>query len=109
MNLLDAREWNSEKEVCTIIWEDEQVRIEKIVSYGQTTPPDRIYCQSEAEWVSVLHGQGTLYFPDSGTEVTLGPGDYRMIPTGERHMVTYTSKPCIWLCVFEKRKGTADA
>lgn len=66
MNLLDAREWNSEKEVCTVIWEDEQVRIEKIVSYGQATPPDRMYCQREAEWVSVLHGQGTLYFPDSG-------------------------------------------
>lgn len=108
MNLLDAGEWDSEKEICTVIWEDEQVRIEKIVSYGQTTPLDCIYCQREAEWVSVLCGQGTIYFPDTDTEETLGPGDYRMIPAGERHMVTYTSKPCVWLCVFEKQRGTAD-
>lgn len=108
MNLLDAGEWDPNREVCTVLWEDDTIRIEKIVSFGHRTPPENVYCQSEAEWVSVLQGWGKLYFPDTDTEAVLGPGDHMMIPSKMRHLVTYTSKPCIWLCVFEKHRGTAD-
>lgn len=108
MNLLDAGEGNPNREVCTVLWEDETLRIEKTVSYGHKTPPENVYCQSEAEWVSVLQGSGKLYFPDTDTEAVLGPGDHIMIPPKMRHLVTYTSKPCIWLWVFEKHRGTAD-
>lgn len=108
MNLLDTQGGTPEKEMCFVLWEDDQIRIEKIVSYGQTTPPDYTYCQQEAEWVSVLQGYGVLYFPDTHTEEKLGPGAYRMIPAGERHRVIYTSKPCVWLCVFEKQRGAEN-
>lgn len=63
MNLLVAREWNSEKEVCTVIWEDEQVRIEKIVSYGQATPPDRMYCQQRSGMGERFAWAGDIIFP----------------------------------------------
>ena len=108
MNLLDSQECSAEQESCTIVWEDETLRIEKIVSFGQVTPPEQEDCQCEAEWVSVLQGRGILYFPDTDTEVLLMAGDHMMIPPGKRHRVIYTSKPCIWLCVFEKCRGTAD-
>lgn len=103
MNLLDAREFDAAKEVTTVIWEDACIRVEKIVSFGQVTPENNVYCQREAEWVSVLRGRGILYFPDTNMETILEAGDHTMILPGVRHRVIYTSKPCIWLCVFEKR------
>ena len=58
MNLLDSQECSAAQESCTIVWEDETLRIEKIVSFGQVTPPEQEYCQCEAEWVSVLQWRG---------------------------------------------------
>lgn len=103
MNLLDVREVNPVKEITTVIWEDARIRIEKIVSFGHVTPESNVYCQKEAEWVSILKGRGILYFPDTDKETILEAGDHMMILPGVRHSVIYTSKPCIWLCVFEKQ------
>ena len=108
MNLLDANIFDPTKEITTVVWEDAQIRIEKIVSWGQTTPEGAEYCQQEAEWVSVLRGRGILYFPDTDTQSVLDAGDQIMILPCVRHRVLYTSKPCVWLCVFEKQKGEAD-
>lgn len=104
-NLLAAEEFDAAAEVCTVLHEDARVRIEKIVSYGHRTPPDREYCQEEDEWVSVLVGQGTVRFSESGVSYTLGAGEHLFIPAGVRHRVTYTTKPCVWLCVFSKKGG----
>lgn len=108
MNLLDTGMLDPAKEVAAVVWEDTQVRIEKIISCGQITPEGEEYCQQEAEWVSVLKGKGILYFPDTDTQSVLVAGDQMMILPGVRHRVIYTSKPCVWLCVFEKQRGAAD-
>lgn len=75
------------------------LRIERIVSHGQASPPDFWYDQTEDEWVLVLAGQGTLAFAD-GREITLGPGDWLTIPAHCRHRVVRTDNPTVWLAVF---------
>jgi len=38
------------------------VRVERIVSTGQASPPGFWYDQAESEWVVVLHGEAVLVF-----------------------------------------------
>lgn len=98
MNLFDISYKSSQQEVMDILCESENVRIEKIISTGQVS--DSWYDQDENEWVSVIEGCGKLLFEDR--EITLNKGDSILIKAHEKHKVTYTSDPCIWLCVFYK-------
>ncbi len=76
------------------------VRIERIVSAGQATPPGAWYDQEGEEWVALLSGSATLRFAE-GPPVDLGPGDWLLIPAHARHRVESTSAapPCVWLAV----------
>nr|WP_221414851.1 cupin domain-containing protein [Sphingobium lignivorans] len=76
------------------------LRIERIVSHGQVTPPDAPYDQSHEEWVLLLAGAARLWLEDRG-EVALEPGDSLLIPAHVRHRVIYTQAdpPTIWLAV----------
>ena len=78
-----------------------RVRVERIVSLGQSSPPQGWYDQDENEWVLVLRGRATLAYPD-GNEVQLGPGSYIDIPAHTRHRVAWTTpdEPTVWLAVF---------
>lgn len=77
------------------------VRIERIVSRGQSSPASGWYDQDEHEWVLVLEGSGTIGFED-GREVTLAAGDYLHIPARTRHRVVRTdpARRTVWLAVF---------
>lgn len=74
-------------------------RIERIVSAGQTTPPEQWYDQSEDEWVLLIQGSATLQFEDA--EHDMQSGDHIFIPAHCRHQVSRTSSepPCIWLAI----------
>ena len=87
-------------ELFTDLIPDRGVKIERIVSSGQSTPPGRWYDQPRDEWVALLQGEATLQFED-GVDVTLHPGDHLLIPAHRRHRVARTSDfpPCIWLAV----------
>jgi cupin 2 domain-containing protein len=77
------------------------VRIERIVSTGQASPPGFWYDQDAAEWVVLLTGGARLRF-ESETEVReLKPGDYLHIPAHARHRVEWThpNEPTVWLAV----------
>lgn len=89
------------EELVTVLAETEHVRIERIVSTGQSSPGDFWYDQAESEWVSVLKGEATLRF-ESGETVSLKPGDHVLIPAHRKHRVERTSpvEPTIWLAVF---------
>jgi cupin 2 domain-containing protein len=78
----------------------ESVRVERIVSTGQASPPGEWYEQHRAEWVVLLQGEAELAF-DGGSQLRLGPGDYVLIAAGERHRVEWTrvDPPCIWLAI----------
>jgi cupin 2 domain-containing protein len=76
------------------------VRIERIISTGQTTPIDTPYDQAHDEWVLLLRGSADLWIEGKG-EQTLRPGDHLLIPAHSVHRVTRTSmtEPTVWLAI----------
>ena len=78
------------------------LRIERIVSQGQASPPGFWYDQAEGEWVLLLAGAARLRFADEADERTLGPGDWVHIAAHRRHCVAWTdpARPAVWLAVF---------
>lgn len=87
-------------EVFTPLLERGGVRIERIVSHGQTTPVDAPFVQDADEWVVVLRGSAALRI-EGRAEMALEPGDHVFIPGGTRHWVTRTDPdaPTLWLAV----------
>lgn len=75
------------------------LRIERIVSDGQTSPPGFWYEQEEDEWVLILQGSGILEYAD-GIVVKLSSGDSLLIPAGCRHRVAHTAPRTVWLALF---------
>ncbi|MCL2407518.1 MAG: cupin domain-containing protein [Defluviitaleaceae bacterium] len=89
--------------MLTVLTQSPAVRIERIVSTGQTTG---WYDQAEAEFVVLLDGRAEIEF-ENKPSVTMERGDTIIIQPYERHRVTYTSinPPCVWLCVFYRGCG----
>ncbi|ADZ92646.1 cupin domain-containing protein [Marinomonas mediterranea] len=77
------------------------IRIERIVSDGHSSPDVGWYDQSEHEWVLVLKGQGVIEF-EAGRICTLSEGDFINIEAGTKHKVLSTSpdEVTIWLAIF---------
>ena len=87
-------------ELFTDLLRTDQLRVERIVSAGHTSPEDTWYDQAEQEWVLVLAGAARLEFAD-GASVALGAGDYLNIPAHRKHRVAWTdpSRPTVWLAI----------
>jgi cupin 2 domain-containing protein len=79
------------------------VRIQRIVSTGQASPPGFWYDQDEDEFVVLLAGAATLSFAD-GRELAMRPGDVVDIPAHCRHRVesTQADPPTLWLAIFHQ-------
>lgn len=80
------------------------LRIERIVSLGQASPPGFWYDQDETEWVLLLAGAARLRFADEKEDRVLGPGDAVLIAPHRRHRVEWTDPavPTVWLAVFRR-------
>ena len=78
------------------------LRIERIVSLGQESPPGFWYDQPQAEFVLLLTGAARLRFADEDEERAFGPGDWVHIAAHRRHRVAWTDPehPTVWLAVF---------
>ena len=77
------------------------VRIERIVSTGQASPPGFWYHQGWAEWVLVIAGSAAMQFEDEPEPRSLAQGDYFYIAANRRHRVAWTDAalPTVWLAV----------
>lgn len=77
------------------------LRIERIVSTGQSSPPDFWYDQPQAEWVLLLQGQAELRFADNPAAVRLAVGDFVEIAAHRRHRVEWTdpTQVTVWLAI----------
>jgi len=77
------------------------LRIERIVSTGQASPPGFWYDQPRHEWVAVLSGEARLRFADEHAARTLRAGDFVHIPAHCKHRVEWThpEMPTIWLAI----------
>jgi len=79
------------------------LKIQKIVSKGHSSPKSGWYNQNDNEWVIVLKGKAVLSFKNA-KDVTLKKGDFINIPTNVKHKVSWTkpNKKTIWLAIHYK-------
>ncbi len=77
------------------------LRIERIVSTGQASPPGFWFDQEWDEWVVLLTGGAGLLIEGETAARNLKPGDYLHIPAHRRHRVEWTNReqPTVWLAV----------
>jgi cupin 2 domain-containing protein len=89
-------------EVVETLIETSGMRVERIVSLGQASPPGFWYDQNEAEWVLLLTGAARLRFADEPEDRALAPGDHVLIAPRRRHRVAWTDPeiPAVWLAIF---------
>jgi cupin 2 domain-containing protein len=100
-NLFEGSQGDVRQEIVTGLLDTPNLKIERIVSLGQCSPPRFWYDQPWAEWVLVLAGSAGLCF-EGETEVrVLSPGDYVLIPAHLKHRVEWTNQDhaTIWLAV----------
>lgn len=99
-NLLSPLPDASGSEVFTALLARPSIRIERIVSQGQTTPLDAPYVQPHDEWLLLLCGAARLWLDGQG-EISLAPGDALLIAAHVAHRVTYTqAEPAtVWLAI----------
>ena len=100
-NFLEDLPVSLEYEVFEDVLTSDHVRIERILSNGQTSPDEGWYDQSEHEWVLVLEGAGQIEYED-GSNVSLKKGDYLYIPAHKKHRVSWTDPEqiTVWLAIF---------
>ena len=89
-------------ELVTVLAQNPQVRIERIVSTGQCTKSGFWYDQAEHEWVVVLKGHAKLLFEGQSEPTTMRAGDHVLIPAHRKHRVEWMTpdEPTVWLAGF---------
>lgn len=97
INLFDVIPSTSNNEIFVDLLKNDNIHIEKIISYGQVTPIDEPYIQSHDEWVVVLKGMAKLRLDNN--DYILDEGEHLFIPKNTKHWVTYTQNPTIWLAL----------
>jgi cupin 2 domain-containing protein len=88
-------------EAFDTIIESPSVRIERIISCGQTTPEGQWLDQEHEEWVLLLAGAALLSFEGDPQTRGMASGDHLLIPAGCRHRVDWTDpdRETVWLAV----------
>jgi len=98
-NFLENIPKESKDELFERILDKKDIKIERIVSYGQTSSEDFWYDQDQDEFVVVLKGKAKIKF-DTREIIELQEGSSLYIKAHEKHQVIYTANPTIWLAVF---------
>lgn len=77
------------------------LRIERIVSTGQSSPEGFWYDQPEGEWVLLIQGEARLRFADEAEDRSLRAGDFLDIAPRRRHRVEWTpdGETTVWLAI----------
>lgn len=92
-----------EREYFETLMPDANVRIERIISTGQFTPPGVWLEENTDEWVVLLRGSAVIGYEDQRT-IELEEGDWILIPAHTMHRVVSTTldPPCVWLAIHGK-------
>ncbi len=93
------------EELFDVISETDEVRIERIVSDGHSSPAGFWYDQDKDELALLLKGRAVLAFQEGERKVALKPGDYCVIPAHEKHRVEWTDpgEKTVWLAIHYQR------
>ncbi|MES0328384.1 MAG: cupin domain-containing protein [Gammaproteobacteria bacterium] len=99
-NIFDAIPENLEIEVFEQLTGSEDVKIERIISKGHTSPDSGWHDQNKNEWVIVLRGSAILSF-ENEPSIKLKVGDFVNIAAHKKHKVEWTEPDTetIWLAV----------
>ncbi|MGH1428573.1 MAG: cupin domain-containing protein [Arenicella sp.] len=102
-NVFESIPHDVSAEVFSELVRAENVRIERIVSKGHSSPEFGWYDQAENEWVIVLQGEAIISF-ENKDDVHLVSGSYTNIPKHEKHKVSWTTPETetVWLAVHYK-------
>lgn len=100
-NLFTNLPADQSQEAFEYLLEATNFHLERIVSYGQATPPDHWLDQDQDEWVILLKGGAGIQFQGESNSHELRPGDYFLIPAHRRHRVEWTApgEPTVWLAI----------
>ena len=92
---------NLAKEAFETIVQSKDIKIERIISIGHTSPETGWYDQEKNEWVMILKGDAIITF-ENEKEIRLNEGSYLNIPAHTKHRVSWTSQKTetIWLAIF---------
>ena len=110
-NLLAAGEQGGDAEMVEVLVQGRGVRVERIVSTGQATPPGFWYDQPDDEFGVLLAGAAVLRFEEGDRCLELAPGDWVEIPAHVRHRVesTQAQPPTVWLAIHVSEAPSAGA
>ncbi len=99
-NIFDSIPDNLDVEVFDLLLQSNQLKIERIISKGQSSPKSGWYNQDKNEWVIVLKGEALISF-ENDEEVNLKVGSYLDIPAHTKHKVKWTDQETetIWLAI----------
>lgn len=94
------------EEVFETLVELGNVRIERIISNGQSTPAGEWIDQDWDEWVLLLTGSARLHFKGESEPRMMKKGDHILIPAHCRHRVEWTDPKQfdLWLAVHVNLK-----
>ncbi|AMD94272.1 cupin domain-containing protein [Leptotrichia sp. oral taxon 847] len=101
MNIFDFEKLENNEEIITILEENKNIKIEKIISTGQTTDWQS---SDKNEFVILIQGEAEITYLKNSEIVKLSSGDTILIEKNKKHKVSYTSKNphCVWICIFYK-------
>ena len=100
-NILSDVPHNLPDELIEIIAENDDIRIERIVSRGHASSPGFWYDQSKNEFVLLISGEARLKFEKKAECIRMQAGDYIIISAHVRHRVEWTApnRDTVWLAV----------
>ena len=101
-NLFSDLPSSVKNEIFEVLASSQDIRIERILSKGQTTPAGEWYDQELNEFVILLKGRANVVFEGEHELYDLKPGDFINIPAHTRHRVEWTeeNKVSVWLAVY---------
>jgi cupin 2 domain-containing protein len=91
-------------ELIEVIAQSGDIRIERIISRGHSSPDGFWYDQETNEFVLLLKGRAGLVFEGKNEVIIMEAGDYVEIKSHVRHRVEWTAanEDTIWLAVHYK-------
>jgi len=99
-NIFKSIPEDPDNEITELLAQNKNVKIERIISKGHTSPATGWYDQETDEWVLLLKGAAIITF-ENGTELNLKTGDHVNIPANTKHKVKWTNPDIatIWLAI----------
>ena len=99
-NLFQSIPENLDEEIFEQLIESKNIKIERIISKGHTSPKTGWYDQEQNEWVIVLKGEAIIAFKNEA-DIHLTSGSHINIPAHTSHKVKWTTpdQETIWLAI----------